>query len=92
MIGISFLSILIIFAGFWFLSCKLSHETAEEVARCTGRGIGRAAGAIFSSTDHTFDGSDRGVVVRRQDDFARQTVVRNLVDYCGLSLPNGVFS
>jgi len=46
-IGISY-QYYILFAGFWFLSCKLSHETAEEVARCTGRGIGRAAGAILA--------------------------------------------
>ena len=63
-IGISFLTILATFAGFWFLSCKLSQATAEELGGCMGRGIGRAAGAIFSSTDNTFDGSGRGAVVR----------------------------
>ena len=62
--GISFLSILAIFAGLWFLSCKLSHQTAEEVGGCMGRETGRAARAIFSSTDNTLDGSGRGALDR----------------------------
>ena len=53
-----------ILAGLWFLSCKLSHETAKELGCCIGRETGRAARAIFSSTDRTFDGSGRGAVVR----------------------------
>lgn len=63
-IGISFLTILATFAGLWFLSCKLSHETAEELGGCIGRGAGRAAGAIFSSAESTFEGSGRGALDR----------------------------
>jgi hypothetical protein len=69
-IGLSFLSILAIFRGFWFLSCKFSHETAEEISRCVGGATGRTAGAIFGATDNIFDFNGSGVITRQQDDFA----------------------
>lgn len=68
-IGISFLSILAIFAGLWFVSCKLSHETAEQVSRCTGGGVGRTAGGIFSSTDNLIKDNGRGAINLDPDNF-----------------------
>lgn len=69
-IGLSFLPILTIFVGLGFLSCKLSHKAAEELSGCVGGVTGRAAGAIFGSTDNIFDlSSGRGVVVKREDVF-----------------------
>lgn len=68
-IGLSFLAILTMLAALAFLSCKLSSETAEEVSGCAGREIGRAAGAIFGSTDNVWDFSGKGVITRQQDYF-----------------------
>ncbi|MBD0346956.1 MAG: hypothetical protein ICV63_19445, partial [Coleofasciculus sp. Co-bin14] len=69
-IGFSFLAILAVIAAIAFLSCKLSHATAEEIGGCMGRATGRAAGAIFGSTENAWDFSGRGVVTWGQYDFA----------------------
>ncbi|MCU0515491.1 MAG: hypothetical protein MUC60_01255 [Oscillatoria sp. Prado101] len=70
--GLSFMAVLTLLGVLAFLSCYLSHsaETAVEVARCSGREIGRAAGGIFGSTDNVWNFSGRGVVIREEDDFA----------------------
>ena len=69
-IGLSFLSILAISTGLWFLSCKLSYETAEEISGCVGRATGRAARAIFGNTDNIWDFNGSGVITGDRDDFA----------------------
>lgn len=58
------------FTGLWFLSCKLSYETAEEISGCVGRATGRAARAIFGATDNVWDSNGSGVIARDRDDFA----------------------
>jgi hypothetical protein len=69
-IGLSFLAILAVIAALAFLSCKLSHATAEEIGGCMGRATGRAAGAMFGTSENAWDFSGRGVVTWEQDDFA----------------------
>ena len=70
-IGLSFITILTLVAGFAFLFCQLFHQTGEELAGCMGGATGRAAGSIFSSTDTFWEFSDRSVVViKDRDSFA----------------------
>lgn len=69
-VGLSCLSILAIFTELWFLSCKLSYETAEEISGCVGRATGRAARAIFGTTDNIWDFNRSGVIARDRDNFA----------------------
>jgi len=69
-IGLSFLAILAVIAAIAFLSCKLSHATAEEISGCMGRATGRAAAAMFGTTENAWDFSGRGVVTWEPDDFA----------------------
>lgn len=68
-IGFSFALLIAIFTGLWFLSCKFSHETAEEISGCVGRATGRAAKAILGATANISDFDGSGVITRRQDDF-----------------------
>jgi hypothetical protein len=69
-IGLSFLAILAVIAAIAFFSCKLSHATAEEIGGCMGRATGRAARAMFGTTENAWDFSGRGVVTWEQDDIA----------------------
>ena len=66
-IGLSFCLILAIALGLAYLSCKLSGDTGEEIAECTGKLVGRATGAMVSQTFNVWDFEGTGVFVKQED-------------------------
>lgn len=50
--GLSFLLLIAIFAGLGFLSCKLSHQTAEQISRCAGGITGLTLKLIFDRIEN----------------------------------------